>query len=85
MVGNVSIARKMGFPEVILPSDARNDLYLCVLNGCFTRGSTKSSDRNIQVTVRICNQHGETIPVCSIKFFFVIYFYFCRLFMLFLF
>ncbi|XP_077292342.1 dedicator of cytokinesis protein myoblast city [Arctopsyche grandis] len=62
MVGNVSIARKMGFPEVILPSDARNDLYLCLLNGCFTRGSTKSSDRNIQVTVRVCNQHGETIP-----------------------
>lgn len=69
MVGNVSIARKMGFPEVILPSDARNDLYLCLQSGSFTRGGTKSSDRNIQVTIRVCNQSGEMIPVRSLDYF----------------
>lgn len=63
MVGNLSIARKMGFPEVILPGDARNDLYLCLVQGCFTRGTGKSTDRNIQVTTRVCNQHGQMIPV----------------------
>jgi len=63
IVGNISIARKMGFPEVILPTDARNDLYLNLLNGSFSRGGTKASDRNIQVTVKVCNQYGEMIPV----------------------
>lgn len=51
----------MGFPEVILPGDVRNDLYLTLINGEFSKGS-KSTDKNVQVTVKVCNEHGVAIP-----------------------
>lgn len=50
VLGNVAIARKMGFPEVILPGDVRNDLYLTLIGGEFSKGS-KSTDKNVEVTV----------------------------------
>lgn len=62
VLGNVTIARKMGFPEVILPGDVRNDLYLTLVGGEFSKGS-KSTDRNVEVTVRVCNEKGQSIPV----------------------
>lgn len=52
----------MGFPEVILPGDVRNDLYLTLVSGEFSKGS-KSTDRNVEVTVRVCNEKGQSIPV----------------------
>ncbi|XP_072385409.1 dedicator of cytokinesis protein 2 isoform X1 [Diabrotica undecimpunctata] len=61
VLGNVSVARKMGFPEVILPGDVRNDLYLTILNGVFSKGN-KKSDKNVEVIVRVCNQKGQPIP-----------------------
>ncbi|CAB0042097.1 unnamed protein product [Trichogramma brassicae] len=54
-------ARKMGFPEVILPGDVRNDLYLTLVSGEFSRGS-KSTDKNVEVTVKVCNEEGVAIP-----------------------
>ncbi|KAK9873197.1 hypothetical protein WA026_021430 [Henosepilachna vigintioctopunctata] len=61
VLGNVSIARKMGFPEVILPGDIRNDLYLTLISGEFTKGN-KSSDKNVEVTITVCNESGHAIP-----------------------
>ncbi|XP_058798317.1 dedicator of cytokinesis protein 1 isoform X2 [Phymastichus coffea] len=61
VLGNVSIARKMGFPEVILPGDVRNDLYLTLVSGEFSKGS-KSTDKNVEVTVKVCNDDGVAIP-----------------------
>ncbi|GFG33105.1 hypothetical protein Cfor_10663, partial [Coptotermes formosanus] len=61
VLGNVTIARKMGFPEVILPGDVRNDLYLTLVCGEFSKGS-KSTDKNVEVTVRVCNEKGQRIP-----------------------
>lgn len=48
---NMFIARKMGYPEIILPGDVRNDLYVTLVNGEF-----KSSDKTIQVTVQVCHE-----------------------------
>lgn len=62
VLGNVTIARKMGFPEVILPGDVRNDLYLTLVSGEFSKGN-KSTDKNVEVTVRVCNEKGQSIPV----------------------
>lgn len=59
--GNVAFARKMGFPEVILPGDVRNDLYLTLVGGEFAKGS-KSSDKNIEVTATVCNEKGVVVP-----------------------
>lgn len=67
VLGNVSIARKMGFPEVILPGDVRNDLYLTLISGEFSKGS-KKSDKNVEVLVQVCNEKGEVIPVSSVIF-----------------
>ncbi|KAI5714160.1 hypothetical protein M8J76_011912 [Diaphorina citri] len=50
---NTFIARKMGFPEIILPGDVRNDLYVTLVNAEF-----KSSDKTIQVTVQVCTEAG---------------------------
>ncbi|XP_076651042.1 dedicator of cytokinesis protein myoblast city isoform X1 [Halictus rubicundus] len=61
VLGNVAIARKMGFPEVILPGDVRNDLYLTLISGEFNKGS-KSTDKNVEVTVKVCNEYGTPIP-----------------------
>ncbi|XP_053976094.1 dedicator of cytokinesis protein 1 isoform X2 [Hylaeus volcanicus] len=61
VLGNVAIARKMGFPEVILPGDVRNDLYLTLISGEFNKGS-KSTDKNVEVTVKVCNESGIPIP-----------------------
>ncbi|XP_048268470.1 dedicator of cytokinesis protein 1 isoform X5 [Bombus terrestris] len=61
VLGNVAIARKMGFPEVILPGDVRNDLYLTLISGEFNKGS-KSTDKNVEVTVKVCNEFGVPIP-----------------------
>lgn len=61
MMGNISIARKMGFPEVIFPGDVRNDLYVTLVQGEFSRTSGKSSDKNIEVIVSVCNDSGETM------------------------
>nr|CAD7446283.1 unnamed protein product [Timema bartmani] len=61
VLGNVAIARKMGFPEVILPGDVRNDLYLTLVGGEFSKGS-KLADKNVEVTVVVCNERGQSIP-----------------------
>lgn len=62
----MAIARKMGFPEVILPGDVRNDLYLTLVSGDFSKG-VKNTDKNIQVTVTVCNEKGQIIPVSIIQ------------------
>ncbi|XP_063232451.1 dedicator of cytokinesis protein 1 isoform X3 [Bacillus rossius redtenbacheri] len=61
VLGNMAVARKMGFPEVILPGDVRNDLYLTLVSGEFSKGS-KSTDKNVQVTVTVCSEKGHSIP-----------------------
>uniref|UniRef100_T1IIV8 Dedicator of cytokinesis protein 1 n=1 Tax=Strigamia maritima TaxID=126957 RepID=T1IIV8_STRMM len=55
-----AIARKMGFPEIILPGDVRNDLYLTLVQGEFPKGN-KSSDKNVEVSVRVFNEKGQIL------------------------
>lgn len=55
-----AISRKMGFPEVILPGDVRNDIYITIKQGEFTRGS-KTADKNVEVNVMVCNKQGEPL------------------------
>lgn len=64
ILGNIAHARKMGFPEVIYPGDVRNDLYITLLNGEFSKTSGKTREKNIEVIVSVCNEHGETMKDC---------------------
>lgn len=54
-----AIAKKMGFPEVILPEDIRNDLYLTLVGGDFSSRSTNA--KNIEISVQICNENGDVL------------------------
>ncbi|XP_059148668.1 dedicator of cytokinesis protein 1-like isoform X3 [Physella acuta] len=60
-----AIARKMGFPDVIMPGieegDVRNDIYLTVQQGEFTKGPTKSTDKNVEVSMVVCDGKGEVM------------------------
>ncbi|XP_068155287.1 dedicator of cytokinesis protein 1 isoform X1 [Drosophila tropicalis] len=58
---NVPVARKMGFPEVILPGDVRNDLYLTICSGEFSR-IAKTSEKNVEVSICVANEQGYLIP-----------------------
>ncbi|XP_062855261.1 dedicator of cytokinesis protein 3-like [Trichomycterus rosablanca] len=59
----VAITRKLGFPDVILPGDCRNDMYLTLERGEFERGG-KSVQKNIEVTVYVLYADGETLKEC---------------------
>ncbi len=61
IVNNVAHARKLGFPEIIFPGDVRNDLYVTLLQGEFSKIMGKTSDKNIEVTVTVCDDKGETV------------------------
>ncbi|CAL1526733.1 unnamed protein product [Lymnaea stagnalis] len=56
-----AVARKMGFPDVIMPGDVRNDIYLTVMHGEFTKGPTKSTDKNVEVSMTVCDGKGEVM------------------------
>ncbi|XP_034021811.1 dedicator of cytokinesis protein 3-like [Thalassophryne amazonica] len=59
----VAITRKLGFPDVIMPGDVRNDLYLTLERGDFERGG-KSVQKNIEVTVYVIYADGEILKDC---------------------
>ncbi|KAJ8257946.1 hypothetical protein GJAV_G00191470 [Gymnothorax javanicus] len=59
----VAMTRKLGFPDVIMPGDVRNDLYLTLERGEFERGG-KSVQKNIEVTVYVLYADGETLRDC---------------------
>uniref|UniRef100_A0A7N6A0W2 Dedicator of cytokinesis 3 n=1 Tax=Anabas testudineus TaxID=64144 RepID=A0A7N6A0W2_ANATE len=59
----VAITRKLGFPDVIMPGDIRNDLYLTLERGEFERGG-KSVQKNIEVTVYVLYADGEILKDC---------------------
>ncbi|XP_071513992.1 dedicator of cytokinesis protein 2 isoform X2 [Panulirus ornatus] len=58
---DVPVALRLGLSDVIMPGDVRNDLYITLLSGEFSRGA-KTCDRNVEVTVRICDEKGNLIP-----------------------
>nr|XP_018899728.1 PREDICTED: dedicator of cytokinesis protein 3 isoform X2 [Bemisia tabaci] len=58
---SISLSRKLGFPDVIMPGDVRNDLYLTLERGEFEKGG-KSTGKNIEVTVLVLDSEGQRIP-----------------------
>uniref|UniRef100_A0A670JCX0 Dedicator of cytokinesis 2 n=1 Tax=Podarcis muralis TaxID=64176 RepID=A0A670JCX0_PODMU len=52
------VARKLGFPEIIMPGDIRNDIYITLLNGDLDK-SNKTSQRNIEVNMCVCDEDGK--------------------------
>ncbi|XP_030749885.1 dedicator of cytokinesis protein 3 isoform X2 [Sitophilus oryzae] len=60
---NVSLTSKLGFPDVIMPGDVRNDLYVFLDKGEFERGG-KSTGKNIEVTIVVLDGEKNIVKNC---------------------
>ncbi|XP_053720142.1 dedicator of cytokinesis protein 4b isoform X2 [Synchiropus splendidus] len=56
----VSITRKLGFSDVIMPGEMRNDLYVTLEKGEFDKGG-KSVARNVEITVYVLDIDGQVL------------------------
>uniref|UniRef100_A0A8C4UBD8 Dedicator of cytokinesis 2 n=1 Tax=Falco tinnunculus TaxID=100819 RepID=A0A8C4UBD8_FALTI len=54
------VARKLGFPEIIMPGDIRNDIYITLLYGDFDKYN-KTTQRNVEVIMCVCDEEGKVI------------------------
>lgn len=61
---NTVVARKLGFPEIIMPGDVRNDIYLTIQSGDFDKYN-KTTQKNVEVIMWVCDEEGKVIQVSS--------------------
>ncbi|XP_029020268.1 dedicator of cytokinesis protein 2-like [Betta splendens] len=54
------VARKLGFPEIIMPGDVRNDIYLTLQGGDFDKYN-KTTQKNVEVIMWVCDEDGKII------------------------
>ena len=59
------VARKLGFPEIIMPGDVRNDIYLTLQSGDFDKYN-KTTQKNVEVIMWVCDEEGKVIQVSSV-------------------
>ncbi|KAK5881415.1 hypothetical protein CesoFtcFv8_022216 [Champsocephalus esox] len=57
---STAVARKMGFPEIIMPGDVRNDIYVTLALGDFDKGS-KTTPKNVEVTMSVYDEDGKKL------------------------
>ncbi|KAM6953621.1 dedicator of cytokinesis 2 [Aplochiton taeniatus] len=55
------VARKLGFPEIIMPGDVRNDIYLTLQGGDFDKYN-KTTQKNMEVIMWVCTEDGNVVP-----------------------
>uniref|UniRef100_A0A8C1GNX7 Dedicator of cytokinesis 2 n=1 Tax=Cyprinus carpio TaxID=7962 RepID=A0A8C1GNX7_CYPCA len=55
------VARKLGFPEIIMPGDIRNDIYLTLHSGDFDKYN-KTTQKNVEVIMLVCDEEGKVVP-----------------------
>lgn len=60
------VARKLGFPEIIMPGDIRNDIYLTLHSGDFDKYN-KTTQKNVEVIMLVCDEEGKIVPVSFIQ------------------
>jgi hypothetical protein len=60
---NAVEARKIGFPNVIMPGDVRNDLYLTIEQGVFERSGKV---RNVEVSAQVILQQNSSDKMCLV-------------------
>ncbi|XP_061710006.1 dedicator of cytokinesis protein 3 isoform X3 [Cydia pomonella] len=63
VASGATVTAKRGFPDVIMPGDVRNDLYLTLEKAEFERGG-KSTAKNVLATVTVHDNTGQTISDC---------------------
>ncbi|XP_032511085.2 dedicator of cytokinesis protein 3 [Danaus plexippus] len=63
VASGATVTAKRGFPDVIMPGDVRNDLYLTLERAEFERGG-KSTAKNVLATVSVYDSSGQVINDC---------------------
>lgn len=63
LMRGIAITRKLGFSDVIMPGDVRNDLYLTLVRGEFEKGA-KTAQRNVEIRVVVLDSEGSVIQNC---------------------
>ncbi|XP_030224801.1 dedicator of cytokinesis 2 [Gadus morhua] len=58
---STAVARKLGFPEIIMPGDVRNDIYLTLQGGDFDKYN-KTTQKNVEVIMLVCDEQGKVVP-----------------------
>ncbi|XP_053681007.1 dedicator of cytokinesis protein 3 [Anopheles nili] len=58
-----AITKKIGFPDVIMPGDVRNDLFLTLERGEFERVGI-STAKNIEITALVLDENGRAVQEC---------------------
>ncbi|KAI0321083.1 hypothetical protein OF83DRAFT_1168770 [Amylostereum chailletii] len=73
LLQGIPLTLRLGFPDVVFPGDARNELYIKLWSGEFPsaqnrdprrsvlRGSSSFSTNNIQVTIEVRDQDGNLV------------------------
>lgn len=61
-LSQVTKVPRVGFPEIILPGDVRNDIYLILDKAEFDKGA-KSAERNVEIAVTVCDEQGRPVEV----------------------
>ncbi|XP_065845155.1 dedicator of cytokinesis protein 1-like [Oscarella lobularis] len=56
-------AKRLGFADLIMPGEIRNDLFVTVGDGDFDRGSKKSA-KNVEVSMKVVNNDGGDVMNC---------------------
>ncbi|XP_070558084.1 dedicator of cytokinesis protein 3-like isoform X2 [Ptychodera flava] len=59
----INIVRKLGFADVIMPGDARNDVYITIDRGEFEKGG-KTAGKNVEVCMKVYDMEGKQIMDC---------------------
>ncbi|EDO31872.1 predicted protein, partial [Nematostella vectensis] len=59
----IAVARKLGFPEIIMPGDVRNDVYVTIEKGEFEK-SGKTTAKNVEVSMSVIGANGRLIEDC---------------------
>ncbi|KAL1116518.1 hypothetical protein AAG570_004990 [Ranatra chinensis] len=63
LLKNITLTRKLGFSDVIMPGDVRNDMYLTLEKGEFERGG-KSTGKNLEVSISVLDSDGTPLQDC---------------------
>ena len=48
---------------ILFAGDVRNDIYVTIKQGEFNKGPAKTSDKNVEVQMVVCNQRGDILQV----------------------
>ncbi|KAK2187560.1 hypothetical protein NP493_162g07017 [Ridgeia piscesae] len=63
LLRGITVVQKLGFSDIIMPGDMRNDLYLTLTRGDFEKGA-KTAAKNIEVRVTMFDADGNVIQNC---------------------